>query len=166
MVSVATLAAQRQLPWRSFVRSPERGQMAYTHTIANSSNDIVDIKASLQNRQHQLRPVVSQGWFILSELRYSRYLSFTFSIDNHNMTVIEADGVSTQPVVVDSLVIYAAQRYSVVVKMDQAVDNYCSFFCLSPCMSFLRVSIPRDSCKSISRKYRLRRRNQFRHFAL
>ena len=51
------------------------------------------------------------------------------------MTVIEADGVSTQPVVVDSLVIYAAQRYSVVVKMDQAVDNYCSFFHLSPCMS-------------------------------
>ena len=46
------------------------------------------------------------------------------------MTVIEADGVSTQPVVVDSLVIYAAQRYSVVVNMDQPVDNYCTLFLL------------------------------------
>ena len=41
------------------------------------------------------------------------------------MTVIEADGVETQPVEVDQLTIYAAQRYSVVVDMDQAVDNYC-----------------------------------------
>ena len=41
------------------------------------------------------------------------------------MTVIEADGVETQPVVVDQLTIYAAQRYSVVVDMNQAVDNYC-----------------------------------------
>ena len=41
------------------------------------------------------------------------------------MTVIEADGVETQPVEVDQLTIYAAQRYSVVVDMNQAVDNYC-----------------------------------------
>ncbi|THH12095.1 hypothetical protein EW145_g227 [Phellinidium pouzarii] len=54
----------------------------------------------------------------------SCYPSFTFSIDGHNMTIIEADGVETEPVTVDSLVIYAAQRYSVVVTADQAVDNY------------------------------------------
>ena len=53
------------------------------------------------------------------------FFSFTFSIDGHNMTVIEADGVETQPVEVDQLTIYAAQRYSVVVDMNQAVDNYC-----------------------------------------
>lgn len=31
------------------------------------------------------------------------------------MTIIEADGQNTQPLVVDSLQIYAAQRYSFVV---------------------------------------------------
>jgi iron transport multicopper oxidase len=40
---------------------------------------------------------------------------FTFSVDGHNMTVIEADGINTKPVVADSIRIYAGQRYSVVV---------------------------------------------------
>lgn len=34
---------------------------------------------------------------------------FTFSIDAHQMTVIEADGVAHQPVTVDSLQIFAGQ---------------------------------------------------------
>ncbi|KAF5368762.1 hypothetical protein D9615_010402 [Tricholomella constricta] len=50
--------------------------------------------------------------------------NFTFSIDNHNMTVIEADGESTVPLVVDSLQIFAGQRYSVVVVANQSVGNY------------------------------------------
>ena len=41
------------------------------------------------------------------------------------MTVIEADGVETEPVEVDQLTIYAAQRYSIVVEANQAVENYC-----------------------------------------
>lgn len=44
------------------------------------------------------------------------------------MTVIEADGVETQPLEVDQLTIYAAQRYSVIVNANQAVDNYCKLF--------------------------------------
>lgn len=43
------------------------------------------------------------------------------------MTIIEADGIETEPLVVDSLTIYAAQRYSVVVNADQPVDNYCTW---------------------------------------
>lgn len=52
---------------------------------------------------------------------------YTFSIDGHSMTVIEADGVETEPVDVDELVIYAGQRYSVVVEANQTVGNYCTF---------------------------------------
>ena len=33
--------------------------------------------------------------------------NYIFSIDGHNMTVIEADGVETEPLVVDSIQIYA-----------------------------------------------------------
>jgi iron transport multicopper oxidase len=50
--------------------------------------------------------------------------NFLFSIDGHNLTVIEADGQLTEPLVVDQLQIFAGQRYSVVLIADQRVDNY------------------------------------------
>jgi len=50
--------------------------------------------------------------------------AFTFSIDGHILTVIEADGQNTIPVVVDSLQIFAGARYSAVLKANQPVGNY------------------------------------------
>lgn len=50
--------------------------------------------------------------------------NFTFSIDNHTMTIIEADGVNHEALDVDSLTIYAGQRYSFVLTANQTVDNY------------------------------------------
>ena len=41
--------------------------------------------------------------------------NYVFSIDNHDLTVIEADGIETQPVTVNAIQIFAAQRYSFVV---------------------------------------------------
>jgi FtsP/CotA-like multicopper oxidase with cupredoxin domain len=52
------------------------------------------------------------------------YPNFLFSIDGHNLTVIEADGQLTEPLVVDQLQIYAGQRYSVVLVANMTVDNY------------------------------------------
>ncbi|KAN0136666.1 Cupredoxin [Lactarius tabidus] len=49
---------------------------------------------------------------------------FTFSIDGHNLTVIEVDGINHQPLVVDSIQIFAGQRYSVVLNADQDIGNY------------------------------------------
>ena len=49
---------------------------------------------------------------------------FNFTIDGHRMTIIEADGTEVHPVEVDSIPIYAGQRYSVVVTADQPVGNY------------------------------------------
>ncbi|PIL30321.1 transporter [Ganoderma sinense ZZ0214-1] len=49
---------------------------------------------------------------------------FTFSIDNHALTIIEADGENTQPHSVDSLAIFSAQRYSLVVTANQTIGNY------------------------------------------
>ena len=40
------------------------------------------------------------------------------------MTVIEADGTETLPMVVDSLPVFPGQRYSVVVTADQPIGNY------------------------------------------
>lgn len=49
---------------------------------------------------------------------------FNFSIDNHILTIIEVDGVNVEPLVVDSIEIYAGQRYSVVLNANQPVNNY------------------------------------------
>ncbi|KAI9057776.1 multicopper oxidase [Trametes sanguinea] len=48
----------------------------------------------------------------------------TFSIDGHNMTIIEVEGVNSKPLTVDSIQIFAAQRYSFVLNANQPVDNY------------------------------------------
>nr|ALF95041.1 laccase [Crustodontia chrysocreas] len=50
--------------------------------------------------------------------------SYTFSIDNHTMTVIEVDGVNHQPLPVDSIPIFAAQRYSFILEANKPVGNY------------------------------------------
>ncbi|ETW84715.1 laccase [Heterobasidion irregulare TC 32-1] len=50
--------------------------------------------------------------------------TWVFSIDRHDMTIIEADGNPTLPLTVDSLAIFAGQRYSVVVKANRKIDNY------------------------------------------
>ncbi|KAI9228012.1 MAG: Cupredoxin [Piptocephalis tieghemiana] len=50
--------------------------------------------------------------------------AFTFSIDGHRLTLIETDMTPVQPHTVDRLSIHVAQRYSVVVEADAAVDNY------------------------------------------
>ncbi|KAF7360060.1 Laccase 2 [Mycena venus] len=50
--------------------------------------------------------------------------NFIFTIDGHNMTIIEADGVNTEPLTVDSIQIFAGQRYSFVLNANQPEDNY------------------------------------------
>ncbi|KAI0065701.1 laccase [Artomyces pyxidatus] len=50
--------------------------------------------------------------------------SFTFSIDDHQFTIIEADGQNVQPLLVDNIEIFVGQRYSVVLNANQPVNNY------------------------------------------
>ncbi|KAI1785170.1 laccase [Ganoderma leucocontextum] len=50
--------------------------------------------------------------------------NYNFTIDGHNMTIIEADGQNTEPLTVDFIQIFAAQRYSFILNATQAVDNY------------------------------------------
>ncbi|KAJ7158126.1 yellow laccase [Mycena filopes] len=50
--------------------------------------------------------------------------NWIFSIDGHNMTIIEVDGVNHQPLTVDNIQIYAGQRYSFVLTATQPIGNY------------------------------------------
>ena len=49
--------------------------------------------------------------------------NYVFSIDGHNMTIIEVDGVNHQPHTVDSIQIFAAQRYSFIVSLQRRVTR-------------------------------------------
>ncbi|KIJ22839.1 multicopper oxidase [Sphaerobolus stellatus SS14] len=49
---------------------------------------------------------------------------FDFAIDNHTLTIIKSDGISTNPYTVDSIAVLPGQRYSAVVTANQPVDNY------------------------------------------
>ncbi|TFK34125.1 laccase [Crucibulum laeve] len=50
--------------------------------------------------------------------------NYFFSIDGHNLTIIETDGQNTVPNVVNSIQIFAGQRYSFVLNANQPVNNY------------------------------------------
>ncbi|KAJ6623641.1 multicopper oxidase-domain-containing protein [Mycena sp. CBHHK59/15] len=50
--------------------------------------------------------------------------NFTFTIDGHNMTIIEVDSVNHEALTVDSIQIFAGQRYSFILTANQTVDNY------------------------------------------
>ncbi|KAL0954159.1 hypothetical protein HGRIS_005295 [Hohenbuehelia grisea] len=50
--------------------------------------------------------------------------NYIFSIDGHDFEIIEVDGVNTQPYTVDSIQIFAGQRYSFVLKANKKIANY------------------------------------------
>ncbi|KAK4687235.1 L-serine dehydratase, partial [Tremellales sp. Uapishka_1] len=52
------------------------------------------------------------------------FVNVNFSIDNHTLTVIEADGTSVVPFNVSSINLAVAQRYSVLVTLDQEPGAY------------------------------------------
>lgn len=93
--------------------------------------------------------------------------SYNFTIDGHDMTIIEADGVNTQPLTVDKIEIFAAQRYSFIVRLYvlAAHDIILTFF-LAECQPKGRQLL--DSC-STQRPVEIgwvRKRHQFCHPAL
>ncbi|KAL0958134.1 hypothetical protein HGRIS_000302 [Hohenbuehelia grisea] len=73
-------------------------------------------------------------WSVLNVVKGKRYRFriinesarnvFTLSFDNHSLTIIEADGVATKPLVVNQIEMLAGQRYSVVLNADQPIGNY------------------------------------------
>nr|AUK50750.1 laccase 5B [Peniophora sp. CBMAI 1063] len=50
--------------------------------------------------------------------------NFLFSIDAHDLTVIEVDGTNVQPLHVSRIHIFIGQRYSFILHANQPVDNY------------------------------------------
>ena len=62
--------------------------------------------------------------FDLAHTGTGTFADTIFSIDNHPLTVIEADGISVEPYVVSSVDLGVAQRYSVLVTLNQTAGAY------------------------------------------
>ena len=77
--------------------------------INGGQNKHIDIQP---NRSYLFR-IINQGAFA------AQYLEF----DQHDMTVVEIDGVYTKPYNVKQLFIAVAQRYSVIVKSKSNANN-------------------------------------------
>ncbi|KAG0379965.1 hypothetical protein BGX24_010865 [Mortierella sp. AD032] len=67
----------------------------------------------LANRRYRLRIINT-----------SAAASFLFSVDGHQLLVIEADGTDLNPYLVDSIPINTGQRYSAILVTNQDVANY------------------------------------------
>jgi FtsP/CotA-like multicopper oxidase with cupredoxin domain len=75
----------------------------------------------------------------------SAFADFDFSIDNHTLTVVEADGVPMKPVTVTRLPIAVAQRYSVIVRADQKESNYWMRAVMNQqCFTYVNEALDRD----------------------
>lgn len=57
-------------------------------------------------------------------INHSSYFSYWFSIDSHNLTIVEMDGVEIEPIVTNGVHINIGQRYSVVLNATQDVGDY------------------------------------------
>ncbi|KAG1721401.1 laccase [Suillus lakei] len=83
---------------------------------------------------HNVAPVLSHFVTVVNVEYGKRYRlriigmscfpNFMFSIDGHDLTIIEADGHLTEPLLVDSIQVLAGQRYSAVLNANEPVDNY------------------------------------------
>ncbi|KAF8306373.1 hypothetical protein DL93DRAFT_2088718 [Clavulina sp. PMI_390] len=64
------------------------------------------------------------GTYRLRLINSGNVAGIYFSIDNHPLTIVEADGVSVEPRTVNEIFVAVAQRYSVIVKLDQKPASY------------------------------------------
>ncbi|KAJ3072331.1 laccase [Podochytrium sp. JEL0797] len=76
------------------------------------------------NDPHKIYNVVQGKRYRLRIINMSAHAAFQVSLDGHNMTVIESDGVYTNPTVVNNLPISTSQRYSVIINATQPVGNF------------------------------------------
>jgi FtsP/CotA-like multicopper oxidase with cupredoxin domain len=76
----------------------------------NSSRALFNVQ---QNKRYRLR-LINTGGFAM----------FQFSVDNHTLSVIEADSTMVEPLQVHQLAIAVAERYSIVLTTDQNPSNY------------------------------------------
>ncbi|KAI9297106.1 hypothetical protein K502DRAFT_357709 [Neoconidiobolus thromboides FSU 785] len=95
------------------------------NTNENKQDDLEEDKKSRTfNHGFSVNNVNKNKIYRLRLIGANGYSVFTFNIENHNLTIIEADGTLVDPIDVDRVELSSGQRYSVLLKTNQKVDNY------------------------------------------
>ncbi|XP_057801837.1 L-ascorbate oxidase-like [Salvia miltiorrhiza] len=104
-----------------------RGQFDCSLAATSSSESAVpcdDLEGGEQYAPHILH-VVTGKTYRLRIASSTALASLNFSIGNHKLTVVEADGNYVEPFTVDNIDIYSGESYSVLFTADQdATQNY------------------------------------------
>ena len=87
-------------------------------TNANNNNGAEPVPDSaLINEQQNVKfPIVAGQSYLFRIINMGAFAPQYVQFDQHTMTVVEVDGVYTQPYTVNQLFIAAAQRYSVIIQ--------------------------------------------------
>ncbi|CAJ2509011.1 Uu.00g140370.m01.CDS01 [Anthostomella pinea] len=64
------------------------------------------------------------GWASLNFICAATFKTIVFSVDEHPMWVYEVDGEPIEPQLVDTVHMYAGERYSVLIKLDKPARDY------------------------------------------
>ncbi|RXW16493.1 hypothetical protein EST38_g9361 [Candolleomyces aberdarensis] len=134
----AMVVYDRSDPHRSLYDIDNEGTIItladWYHVPAPSAGLVPTPDATLINGKGRYAGGPTSPLAVIVVRRYRRYRfrlvsiscdpNYVFSIDGHTMTIIEADGVNVTPLTVDSIQIFAGQRYSFVLNANQPVANY------------------------------------------
>lgn len=111
--------------------------------------------AALMNDTQNFTLGVEAGkTYLLRVVNLGAFAGQWFWIEGHNMTIVEVDGVYTEPAETDMIYLTTAQRYSVLVTMKNETDTNYAMIGSMDTVSFT---------SGISRARLLRQTDSFRH---
>ncbi|KAL1963717.1 hypothetical protein VTN77DRAFT_7921 [Rasamsonia byssochlamydoides] len=103
---------------------PDNGLVQGTNFFNCSSLDSDSGYTCYQNSSRALFNVQKNKRYRLRLINGGGFAMFQFSVDNHTLSVIEADSTMVEPLQVHQLAIAVAERYSVILTTDQKPSNY------------------------------------------
>ncbi|KAK0457183.1 laccase [Desarmillaria tabescens] len=116
--TIITLSDWYHIPTPELLKQP--GQKRFNSTLINGSGRFYQDPTSALT----VITVEPTKRYRLRIISMSCDPNYVFSIDGHDLTIIEADGENTVPHTVNALRILAGQRYSAILHAKQPVDNY------------------------------------------
>lgn len=139
--TVSTTTTKTQEADTSTVTEPPTDEISSSGTIPNVNSDKQKIYSVTSRKQKRSIPNFSnieskhtpyEVYNVKKSFRYRfRLVNAGFlncpleiSVDNHTILVIASDGHYIEPIMVDSLVSYAGERFDFIVKANQPVGNY------------------------------------------
>lgn len=94
-------------------------------TLNPDSPEPIPYSALLNDRQNVTLQVQPNKTYLLRIINFAAFSQMYLHFDEHEMTIIEVDGVYTHPQKVDTLYIAVAQRYGVLLTTNKtATQNY------------------------------------------